>query len=340
MITYTTGNIFESKAECLVNTVNCEGYMGKGIAYQFKLRFPQNNNDYVKACRSGALHIGTIHHFYEDGVLIVNLPTKDKWREKSKVEYVEVGLDRLVELIQNKNIKSIAIPPLGCGNGGLDWQEVKEIVNQRLEEVADNCDIIVYEPSGSYQASPKSAPKVSVSALVLLKIRMQLDKFGALRLQKAGYFMNYFLGEAYFKYDKWNYGPYSYSVDIVARSIREYQKYYNIDNSRDTYDHIINVICSKKTEEKLNKLFPAIEKATEYVNSISSDKMLEGVATVLYIVQRNNGNCNEEKTVKLFQEWSDDKAKRFSKRYICECIEYLINTGLILQNLCGEYEVA
>ena len=339
MITYTTGNIFESKAECLVNTVNCEGYMGKGIAYQFKLRFPQNNNDYAKACRSGDLHIGTIHHFYEDGVLIVNLPTKDKWREKSKVEYVEVGLDRLVELIEKKNIKSIAIPPLGCGNGGLDWHVVKKIINQRLEEVADNCEIIVYEPSGSYQASPRSAPKVSVSALVLLKIRMQLDKFGALRLQKAGYFMNYFLGEAYFKYDKWNYGPYSHSVDIVARSIREYQQYYNIDNSRDTYDHIINVICSKKTDEKLNMLFPAIEKATEYVNSISSDKMLEGVATVLYIVQKNNGNCNEEKTVKLFQEWSDDKAKRFSRKYICECIEYLINTGIILRNRCGEFEV-
>lgn len=96
MIQYVTGNIFESKAECLVNTVNCEGYMGKGIAYQFKMRYPQNNKDYVRACKSGELRIGTIHFFFEEGIWIINFPTKDKWREKSRISYVEIGLDRLV----------------------------------------------------------------------------------------------------------------------------------------------------------------------------------------------------------------------------------------------------
>lgn len=339
MIRYITGNIFESNAECLVNTVNCEGYMGKGIAYQFKMKYPQNNKDYVRACKSGELHIGTIHSYFEDGILIVNFPTKDKWREKSKIEYVEVGLDRLIELIKAKEIKSIAIPPLGCGNGGLQWNEVKELINHRLEGIAQSCEIIIYEPSVSYQVKPRVAPKVNVSALVLLQIRMQLNKFGALRLQKAGYFMNIYLSEEYFKYDKWSYGPYSYSVDIVARNIREYQQYYNIDNSRKTYAHIYNVICSKKTEDKLIKLLPAIEKATAYVNSINTDKKLEGVATVHYIISKNNGNCDKEKIVKLFQEWSEDKAKRFSEKYICECLEHLTDTGLVIKNLCGEYEV-
>lgn len=85
MIKYVTGNIFESDAKCLVNTVNCEGYMGKGIAYQFKMRYPENNKDYVRACKSGELYIGTIHYYTEGGIWIVNLPTKDKWREKTRV---------------------------------------------------------------------------------------------------------------------------------------------------------------------------------------------------------------------------------------------------------------
>lgn len=134
MITYTTGNIFDSRAECLVNTVNCEGYMGKGIAYQFKLRFPENNRDYVRACKNGELQIGTIHSFSEDGKEIVNFPTKDKWREKSQMRYVENGFDRLVDFIKENSITSIALPPLGCGNGGLIWGDVKQVVEKNYHQ--------------------------------------------------------------------------------------------------------------------------------------------------------------------------------------------------------------
>ena len=86
MIIYVTGDLLQSEAQCLVNTVNCEGYMGKGIAYQFKLAFPENNIDYVKACKAGKLYIGTLHYYYEKGKIIINFPTKDKWRAKSKIE--------------------------------------------------------------------------------------------------------------------------------------------------------------------------------------------------------------------------------------------------------------
>lgn len=89
MITYTKGNMFESDADCLVNTVNCEGFMGKGIAYQFKVRFPENNKSYIKACKSGELTVGKVHYYVEDGITIVNFPTKDKWRANSKIEYIE-----------------------------------------------------------------------------------------------------------------------------------------------------------------------------------------------------------------------------------------------------------
>ena len=86
MIKFVIGNIFESGADCLINTVNCEGFMGKGIAYQFKMRFPENNKSYVKACRTGTLTVGKVHSYIEEGITIVNFPTKNKWRENSKIE--------------------------------------------------------------------------------------------------------------------------------------------------------------------------------------------------------------------------------------------------------------
>lgn len=245
MIKYVTGNLFDSNAECLVNTVNCKGYMGKGIAYQFKLRYPENNRDYVKVCKSGKLHIGVVHHYFEDGVLIVNFPTKDKWREKSEMCYIEVGLDRLIELIISKGISSIAIPPLGCGNGGLKWNDVRKLMEDKLSGIKEKVDILIYEPFRSYKAIPKEAPDITVAGLVLIQIKLHLKKFGFLRLQKTGYFMNYFLGEEYFKFNKFHYGPYSHSIDIVARNIKEYQEYYIMILSHVDTDHLgkIVVLC-------------------------------------------------------------------------------------------------
>ncbi|MEY8336791.1 macro domain-containing protein [Lachnospiraceae bacterium 62-35] len=339
MIKFVTGNIFDSGADCLINTVNCEGFMGKGIAYQFKMRFPENNRDYVKACKRGSLRIGTIHYYKEDGIWIVNFPTKDKWREKAKIDYIEKGLEQLTSFIIEHNPRMIAIPPLGCGNGGLDWGVVKNVITEKLQLIEDKYTFLIYEPSISYKAVPKQAPNISVSGLALLQIRLHLKKFNALRLQKAGYFTNYFLEEDYFKFDKWKYGPYSHGIDIVARSLNEYQKYYGLTNSKDTYDQIYKVICSKKTEDKLEKLIPAIEKSTTYINQISTDKKLEGVATVLFIIQKNN-RVSKEMIVQLFRKWSEDKAKRFAKSYIIDCIDYLERTNIIVKDICGSYEIS
>lgn len=338
MITFTTGNIFESEANCLVNTVNCEGYMGKGIAYQFKLRYPENNKDYIRACKSGELHIGSLHSYSEDGKLIVNFPTKDKWREKSKMSFVQIGLDLLLLLIKEKEIKSIALPPLGCGNGGLIWDEVKQLIEEKMSAVADECDVIVFAPSTSYKAVVKEAPKLSVSSLALLQIKMHLDDWGFLRMQKTGFFVNYYLREDYFKFDKGKYGPYSHSIDVVAKGIKEYQDYYNLNNSAETYKLAYQVVVSKKTEEKLQKLLPAIEKATKYVNSIEDNHDLEGVATVLYLIQKNS-EMDEEKVLEFFKGWSEDKAVRFTKQQILDCLNYLVETRILEKNICGFYEL-
>ena len=125
MITYKQGNIFDSDADCIFNTVNCEGYMGKGIAYQFKQRFSENNIRYEKECRAGRLTPGTLLVFREKGKTIVNFPTKDKWRNPSLMQYITDGLDEFVRILPGLGIKKAAIPPLGCGNGGLAWNDVK-----------------------------------------------------------------------------------------------------------------------------------------------------------------------------------------------------------------------
>lgn len=338
MIEYVKGNMFECDADCLINTVNCEGFMGKGIAYQFKLRFPENNKSYIKACKSGELKVGKVHYYIENNITIVNFPTKNKWREDSRLEYIETGLDYFIGILPELGVKRIAIPPLGCGNGGLLWADVKKIIENKFAALVDKYDFLIFEPSISYKAIPKRPPQISLSGLVLLDIRLNLKKFNSIRLQKAGYFVNLFLEEEYFKFDKWKYGPYSHSIDIVARNIKEYQKYYGIDNSQTTFEQIYQVICSEKIDNKFNKLHIAVKKSTEYINIIQTDKKLEGVATVLYLVQ-NGVPKNKKELVESFRNWSEDKAKRFSDKYILECICYLEDTAIISIDICGNYEL-
>jgi len=136
MIKFRTGNILQSEAEALVNTVNTVGVMGKGIALAYKNEFPENYRIYREAYEKGDLRIGKML-LTQTGLLlpryIINFPTKKHWREKSNIQYIIEGMHDLVRVIQDENIQSIAIPPLGCGNGGLDWNAVKPIIVNMLK---------------------------------------------------------------------------------------------------------------------------------------------------------------------------------------------------------------
>ncbi len=334
MMYYTTGDLLKSSAEALVNTVNCEGYMGKGIAYQFKMQYPENNKDYVKACKSGELTVGKLHYFKEKGKIIVNFPTKNKWRANSKIEYINDGLDELIKLIHQLNIKSIAIPPLGSGNGGLIWSEVKEIIEKKLSVLDDRIDIFIYEPSQNYVSLPTVEPKLSMSALVLMEMKKDLNKFDTLRLQKTAYFMNIFAKEQYFEFKKHKYGPYANSISIISRTIREFQKYHNVKNTQEAYKILYNKIISEKIQNRMKILTPSILKATQYVNSIETNHELECIATVAFIIEKQNG-LSEEEILQYFKDWSIDKATRFSNDDILEGIKKLYNDGIIEKNLTG-----
>jgi O-acetyl-ADP-ribose deacetylase (regulator of RNase III) len=149
MIRYITGNIMDSSAEALVNTVNTVGVMRKGIALQFRQAFPHNFNVYKQACMNGQLTTGKMLAVKDIELLlgerlILNFPTKQHWKMPSKYEYVESGLIALVSYLQHNPVKSIAIPALGCGNGGLEWQKVKLLIEQHLAGL--DMAIWVYEP--------------------------------------------------------------------------------------------------------------------------------------------------------------------------------------------------
>ena len=149
MIIFTKGDIMTSAADALVNTVNTVGVMGKGIALQFKEEFPANYSIYKTACSTGELTPGKLLITRErnkagEEKIIVNFPTKLHWRNPSRYEYIKDGLAELAKAIQKHKIKSIAIPPLGCGNGGLNWEIVKKMIQETLED--SNATIHVYEP--------------------------------------------------------------------------------------------------------------------------------------------------------------------------------------------------
>ena len=150
------GSLLEAEVDALVNTVNTVGIMGKGIALMFKQRFPRNFEAYAHACRSHEVRIGRMFVTPTDELFcpkwIVNFPTKRHWRSKTQLEWIALGLEDLVRVIATKGIRSIAIPALGCGNGGLDWREVRPMIVARLESI-DELHAMIYEPLVTYASA-------------------------------------------------------------------------------------------------------------------------------------------------------------------------------------------
>lgn len=337
MFHFLTGDILESTAECLINTVNCEGYMGKGIAYQFKLRFPENNRDYIRACKDGSFKVGTLHHFYENGKVIINFPTKDKWRQKSKLEYIHRGMDELKNLVHTLGIKTIAIPPLGCGNGGLNWNEVKPILIDNLKGLSEVTDIYIYEPSKYFKSKSTEIPRITTSHYILMLFKSKLKKFTKLRLQKTAFFMNIYLKQDYFKFDKHKFGPYSHAIDILSRTIKEFQSFYNV-NTNEAIILAKNILTSKQTDKKVDDFSEAIEKAVNLTNKVMTDKELEILATVLSIV-KDKVDLTQEAIINEVLKWSKEKAEKFTQEEIVNATAFLIENNIIYINILGRYNL-
>ena len=150
MLRFSSGDLLTAQAEALVNAVNCVGVMGKGIALEFKRAYPEMFLEYQRAASAGQIVPGRMHVFRTHTPtlpwFIINFPTKRHWRSKSQMKDIESGLKALIEVIRNESIRSVAVPPLGCGHGGLDWNEVRECIKQAFGELPEDVEVQLFEP--------------------------------------------------------------------------------------------------------------------------------------------------------------------------------------------------
>lgn len=333
MLSCTTGDLLRSDAEALVNTVNCEGYMGKGLAYQFKRQFPHVNDDYVAACKRGDLRPGRVRWFQEKGKIVINFPTKDKWREKSKLSYIESGLDDLVDVIRDLDIKSIAIPPLGCGNGGLDWFIVREVISSKLETTSQTVDIVLYEPRKHPLQLLGPEPQLDFTALVLMDLKQRLNKFTQLRLQEAAFFTDLLARKKYFNFSLSGSGVRDSSVEATSRAIREFQCFHNLSSTEEARGIIYGRLASESVDNALKNLSLPSEKACDLVNAAKTNQELKRLACICFLIEQFQPLSLEDLAVEYeniagLQDCDADRDITASMKKLCEY-------GLLEENLLG-----
>ncbi len=330
MINWVRGNLFDSEAEALVNTVNCVGVMGKGIAYQFKRAYPAMFKDYKAQCDRKEIAPGKVTTFSERGKLIINFPTKRHWRAKARLGDVESGLLALRELLDDRGIKSVAIPPLGCGNGGLDWPDVRAAIARELGGL-DDVEIEVFEPAGHFGSKVAKEPRVSLGHFVLGGLRSQLTARKKITLQKAAYFFNVFADEPYFKFTEHKFGPYFVGLDPMMRTIADY-----LDFTGLRVDQLMDDGIGRRLRgtdgDKLRAWESTIGRTASFVNG--HDRDIEALATA-HAVLATYGPLAEQELVERFLAWSPEKSERFTASDVLEAIETLVDEGLVERDLVG-----
>jgi len=333
MIEYTKGNLLEADVEAIVNTVNCVGVMGKGIALQFKQAFPDNFKTYAKACKTKEVQLGSMFIYTTDSILnpkfIVNFPTKGHWRGKSKIDDVRTGLTNLVNWIEKENIKSIAIPPLGAGLGGLDWLEVKSEIEKAFSQLTSKMDtkIFIYEPIGSPNAKSMpvntTKPRMTLGRALLIKLLDIYDEQGyqhsLLEVQKLAYFLQEAGEPLKLNYIAYHYGPYAENLNFVLQRIE---------------GHFIRGYGDRSAQAEIELFASAVSQAEEFLADKSDSKqrleqveqLIEGfetpygmelLATVHWVVKQDSTlKQNIEKIVETIAHWNSRKKKLMKPAHI------------------------
>lgn len=344
MIEYKSGDILNEDAEALVNTVNCVGIMGRGIALQFKKKYPDNFKVYATACKQNEIQPGKMF-VYETGKFInprfiINFPTKRHWRGKSRIEDIESGLNALVEVIEQKNICSIAVPPLGSGLGGLNWFQVRNRIEKALAGLQD-VRIIVFEPKEAPAADKmvrnREVPKMTPgrAALVWLIHRYLgglLDPFVTLlELHKLLYFMQAAGQLLKLNFQKGSYGPYAENLRHVLNAIEGYfiSGYADGGDKPDKQLTLVpGAIADAQTVlEHHAETRARFERVSDLVDGFESPFGLELLATVLWII-KNDEVYSVNDVVNLTYEWNSRK-RQFSPRQIRLAIDILKKKGWI-----------
>ena len=330
MIHYRTGDLLTSDADALVNTVNTVGVMGKGIALQFKNRFPNNYKIYREACKQGRLGIGMLLITEEETLLtgkkiIINFPTKTNWRLPSEYRYIEMGLPQLVREIQERGIRSIAVPPLGAGNGGLEWRKVKPILERYLSGL--DCEIHIYEPSSDIQeVLRKEKVKLTPARAMMLSVLYELVRNGEFpsefAAEKIAYFLQRFgAGDAFgLRFSPNFYGPYSGKVKHVLYHLNgSYIMGYSAMDKK-PFEELM-LIKDAETDVEDYLIRPANSRYREILTGFYSQFGLELLSSIDFIMVEKKVTSQQEITNEL-EKWSSRKKTLFTNpRFIRVAIE-------------------
>lgn len=292
---FIKGNLFDKihNVDAIVNTVNCVGVMGKGIAKLFKEKYPDNYTIYKEACLNKSLHTGKMLIYRNEQnshpKYIINFPTKNHWRGSSKLEYITIGLEDFVSIIKEHNIKSVAMPALGCGNGGLDWKIVKPIIQQRLSELED-VTFYIYEPY--IEQKPKTL-RVTRQRKILLQLIEQYNKQNDLpatyqQVQQLAYIAQTFGVSFNVTFNLKAYGPSDDNINSLLRLFVNNQ-YLILEKTTSTDNHLI--LNTKKIKfKKEDRQLPELDIINTYLKKYLSKELLQCFSLVLWFY--NQGEIN------------------------------------------------
>ena len=341
MLRFEKENILNVRAEALVNSVNLKGVMGKGVALAFKNTFPENFRLYKEACDSGKIGIGKIF-VTETGELfpkyIINFPTKNDWKHPSKYEYIEEGLKDLVRWLKENKIKSIGIPPLGSGNGRLEWQKVKQIITDYLSEFSNLIDIIIIEPDSKFDVvklKPRKEISLTPARAMLLylmnKYRILGYEINFLVVQKLAYFLQRFNEPLKLKFEKGFYGPFANNLMYVLDYLNNSYISFNHDHKNkpttiirlknDKTEEVENYVNNELTNEQINRL----NKVLELVNGFETPFGLELLGTIDFIQYQRKDDLAKEEILSDIKSWTQRKEKLIKPAYVAASKKRLSN---------------
>jgi O-acetyl-ADP-ribose deacetylase (regulator of RNase III)/uncharacterized protein YwgA len=339
MIEIKEGDILKANAEALVNTVNCVGVMGRGIALQFKKKFPQNFNAYKTLCNKNEMKPGRVFVFDLERIYypryIINFPTKKHWKANSRLEYIEAGLESLVKEIRNRRISSIAVPPLGCGLGGLDWNVVRPIIEKAFSQLPE-VQVLLFEPKGAPDAEKmvkvSTIPRMTVGrAALIMLIRRYLaalmdPDISLLEIHKLMYFLQEAGQPLRLNYEKGTYGPYAQKLRHVLNVIEGHfiEGYGDAEDRPDIQIHLKGnaVVQAQEYLEKHRDTLNMLERVFDLISGFETPFGMELISTVHWVVTRENSVDLEDTITKVYQ-WNQHK-KIFRENQIksaWECLE-------------------
>lgn len=344
MIKYRQGNLLHADAEALVNTVNCVGIMGKGIALQFKQAYPDNFKQYQRACKINEMRPGKMFIVSTNSLVnpkyIINFPTKRHWKDKSILSDIENGLDELVNQVRNLGLKSIAVPPLGCGNGGLEWHEVRQRIEKAFHELPE-VDVLVYEPIGA--PSPEEIivrtekPRLTRARALYLALMKEYSAPGyhltLLEIQKLAYFLQEIGEPLKLNFKKALYGPYADNLNqVLIRMEGHYVRGCTGSRSKDIQIHLLPN-ADQEAFEFLKDDSQAKEnlyKVTKIIRGFETPYGMELLATVHWVAKRELASeTNVDDVVKLVHSWNPRKKKLFSEAHIKVALDHMVKLNLV-----------